>query len=765
VEVAFGFCTVAPLQPVKLAPAGGALAVIVTTAPLLPRPGPLPRPLTELIGREAELQAIHVHLQRARLVTLTGVGGIGKTHLAIEAAHMQERAFADGVAYVELAHITDPERVAQTIAAAIGIREETGRSLTAALMEALATHDLLLVLDNCEHLIDSCAHLVGTLLRACPHLRVLATSRQALGLTGEIILMAPPLATPSAPPPPLSTPDVARFAERYPAIRLFLDRVAAIQPSFALTNENLPAIAELCARLEGIPLALELAAARAGSLSIPDLLARIADRFGLLSRGDRTARPHHRTLRAMLDWSYDLLPEPEARLFRRLSIFAGGWTLEAAEQVCSAEGVLDLLTQLVEKSLAMAETEADGTTRYRMLETIREYAAEKLAQQGEAFQVRRAHLDYFLALVRALYEGRHGQGQPAYLQGVAREYDNLRAALRACELDPDGGETGLWLAGYLQDYWWIRGSLEEGTAFLDAALQRADAASCAPARAFALNGAGVLAWFQGRTEIAVTLLEESLTIRRTLGDRRQEAVALGNLGAICLDLEDYPRARAYQEEALAVFREQNLRRSIAIALTNLGSAALHQGDHACARQCYEEAIALRREQRDRRGVAISLCGLGQVYAELRAWQEAQRCYHEALALLRECDDRTNINIVLLSIGSALRQQEECDRATAPLIEALEICQETGDALIGSVLYELAQVFHAQRRSELAVTLLAASYASTRHHSTARLRKEREDRSQFRYQLSAQLGADVYEPAWAQGSALRLDEISRLLHQR
>jgi predicted ATPase/DNA-binding SARP family transcriptional activator len=766
-------------QVQRHSPQETAASPVVSSVPAPHYTNRLPHLLTRLIGRESELQDIEVSLRNARLVTLTGIGGIGKTHLAVQVAWNQQDHFADGVLFVEQAALSTADRIYHAIAVSLGIREDAKQSVLTQLTEALREHELLLVLDNCEHLVDACSHLAVTLLKECPTLRILATSRQALGLTGEVILKIPPLAVPSERIDPIKPDDIGQFLAEYPAIRLFSERVSAILPAFNVTTQNLPTIIRLCADLEGIPLALELAAARVKALSVEQIRERMSDRFALLSQGNRGALPHQQTLRTMMDWSYALLSEAEQRLFRRLSVFARGWTLEAAEAVCAdieepesrseaqsspldRSMVMHRLSQLIEKSLVQSEEAPNGTRRYRLLEMVREYALEKLDLCGEQREWLRIHRDYFLTLAKQIYADRNGPGQKRYLQTIEREYDNLRVALQFCLNDAASAEEGLWLAGYIQDYWWIRGFLQEGRTQSEAILQHPKAQEATRARSFALNGAGVIAWMQGDYARAVSLMEASLSIRRMLGDKCEAAIVLGNLGAVFCEREDYARSRSYQEESLAIFREMNVRWNIACALTNLGSAALHQGDLAYARQCYEEAIALRREINDRRGVALSLCGLGQTWAEENDPAKALRFYEESLALLREIDDKTNTPITLLCMGRALRDQGDYDSACESLYECLEICRDTGDGLAATTLFGLARLYYERRDYVLATKLLNVSDG---HWSQALTTYEQEERKQIIAELQERLGQSDYTLAQSQGADMGLDDVYRLLSEQ
>ena len=447
----------------------------------------LPAPRTSFVGRETELQNIKRDLAMTRLLTLTGAGGCGKTRLALEVARGSVGAYPDGVWLVELAPLSEGMLVAQAVAATLGVQEQPERSLTDALVNFLRAKRALLVLDNCEHLVDAVARLVDTFLNSCPDLRVLATSRESLNVEGELNWLVPSLSVPSLG----QSPRVEELAG-YESVRLFVERASHRNPAFSRTPENAHAVARICGRLEGIPLAIELAAARVG-LSVEQIAARLDDSLRLLTTGSRTASPRHRTLRGTLDWSYALLSEPERSLFCRLSVFAGGWTLEAAE-VVGAEvdneqvDVLDVLSRLVDKSLVVAETTGGGGVRYRMLEPIRQYAREKLEEGGEAEEVRRQHASFFLSLTEEPELRLRGAEDVEWLERLEAEHDNLRAAL-SWVLERGEAELGLRLAGALWPFWEAHGHYSEGRRWLEEALEKGGQASAA-ARAKVLEGLG-----------------------------------------------------------------------------------------------------------------------------------------------------------------------------------------------------------------------------------------------------------------------------------
>lgn len=440
-------------------------------------PNNLPQQVTSFIGREKEIEAVETLLDKTRLLTLTGSGGCGKTRMALQVAADVLENYPDGVWLVELASLADPALVPQTIAQALSITEEPGKPLAQTLPQALKTRRLLIVLDNCEHVLDACARLVDTLIRACPTLKVLASSREGLGIAGETVYRIPSLSLPD-----LKHTATPSSLSMYEAVRLFVDRAVAALPAFVVTNQNAPALASLCHRLDGIPLAIELAAARARSLSVEEINNKLDNRFRLLTGGSRTALPRQQTLRALIDWSYDLLNGQERTLLCRLSVFAGGWTLAAAEQIgagssATAKGIedweaLDLLTSLADKSLVLVQTQGEAT-RYHLLETVRQYARDRLTESGESLTVRARHSDCFLTLAEEVRSKLRGSEQGQWLDVLEEEHDNLRQALTwyGEDLeDAEAEEKGLRLGVALQRFWGVRGHLSEGRERLGALL-------------------------------------------------------------------------------------------------------------------------------------------------------------------------------------------------------------------------------------------------------------------------------------------------------
>ncbi len=618
-------------------------------------PHNLPVPRDSFVGRGQDLVEIKRLLAMTNLLTLTGAGGSGKTRLALEVARELVGSYPDGVWFTELAPLSEGALVPQTVAGALGVREQPGRPLPDTLVEHLRDKRALLILDNCEHLVEAAARQTDTLLSSCPRLRILATSREPLGVAGEVNWRVPPLSVPDT-----DLLSAAEDLERYEAVRLFVERARPRLPTFGLTPENARAVVEICRRLDGIPLAIELATARVTALAVEQVAQRLEDSLKLLTGGSRTATPRQRTLRGTLDWSYDLLSEAEKKLFGRLSVFAGGWTLEAAEAVGAGHGigrddVLDLLNDLVDKSLVQAEAGGDAL-RYRMLEPVRQYALERLEERGEAGEVRDRHTAFFLALAEKVEPELRRARQAAWLERLEREHDNLRAALQWA-LESGESESGLRLSGALGDFWHVRGYLNEGRRWLEEALAKGDA-SPATVRAKALAHAGYLAWEQIDYEKAAALSEESLALSHELGDRAGRAAALYVLGAVAMFQRRFEEAATLFEEGLALWRELEDTSGVARTLQGLGLVAVAQHDYQRATAIYEESLVLAREAGDMVGTILAL-GQGALAALGRGEHGLARdLCAEGLELARQLEHPHAIMFILhVSAVSAAPQGE------------------------------------------------------------------------------------------------------------
>ena len=624
-------------------------------------------------------------LYRTRLLTLTGPGGCGKTRLALEAAKDLVEGFEDGVWWVELASLSDPKLVPQAVARALKLRETPDRSLAEMLVEHLGSKNTLLVLDNCEHLVEACAALADALLRACPNLRILATSREALGIADECIWVVPSLSLPD-----IRRPLVLENLRRYEAVRLFVDRAGAVGYSFALTQENASLVVCLCRRLDGIPLAIELAVARVKVLTAGQILARLDDSFGLLRGGRWSSLPRHQTLRETIDWSHGLLLEDEQVLFRRLSVFAGGFTLGTAETVCAGDDlkrreVLELLAHLVDKSLVLV-TEHAGEARYRMLETVWRYGREKLDEAGEEMAVRRRHADFFLALAEEAEPALLGPEQAMWLERLEVEHYNLRSALGWLRENGDV-ERGFRLGGALWRFWWLQGHFTEGRAELEGLLELPGAEARTEARAKALYVLGVLAnrqadYAAGNQGEAHAYQQESLEIYRELGDEPHVADVLRELGRTSIELGNWATAHSFLEESLRLERESGSEHGVALTLNSLGWLAHFRGENTIARPLFEEAREIFREARDDLYADICQFFLGRIatdegdYAEAYAWLTGtvdERLPHypwvippllEAFAGLASAQGQAARALHLAGAATALRETIGVSRAPA-----------------------------------------------------------------------------------------------------
>ena len=589
----------------------------------------LPVQMTSFVGREADLRDVKDLLTRHRLLTLAGPGGAGKTRLALQAA--AEAAPDDGVWMVDLAPLTDPERVTQVVATVLNVREEPGRPLTQTLAESLRDKELLLILDNCEHLIGPVAALAHALLQSCPKVRLLATSRERLGIPGERVYAVPTLTLPD-----LVRPQTASEMRGSDAGRLFLDR-AALHPGFALTNAAAPALARLCHRLDGIPLAIELAAARTRSLTVEQINDRLDQRFRLLTGGSRTALPRQQTLQGLMDWSYELLTAPEKTLLCRLSVFAGGWTLAATEAIGAGEGiedweVLDLLTSLVDKSLVVFDTE-----RYRLLETVRLYARERLDGTPTGDAARQRHTKYYCSLAADAEPSLYGADATASLDLLEAEADNLRAALAWLQARADA-EQALGLVNDLAFFWQVRGRLSEGRDSLEAALSLGDGESAGGRRAKALSSAGIIAYIQGDLLGSAALLRRSAEACRRLGDYDRMNIIRGNIGGVLTALGEYAQARAVLEEVLIYHQQTGQKESVAATLGHLGELARLEGNQDAAGPYLTQSLALWREIGNTHAAAVQLNNLARVATRQGDLPAASGYVREAITLRRELGD-------------------------------------------------------------------------------------------------------------------------------
>jgi len=617
----------------------------------------LPLQLTSFIGRREEITQVQELLHHHRLVTLTGTGGVGKTRLALRVAEELLERFPDGVWLAELASLTDPELVPQSVARNLGLNYQAGPQATALLRDYLKPKHTLLILDGCEHLIDACARLAEALLGGCPLLSLLATSREVLEIGGETPFRVPSLALPDLIEEDRRDPHLyLEILAHSEAIRLFVERAEAASPGFTLNPQNMLAVAQICRHLDGIPLAIELAAARTRMMGVEEIARRLGDRFQLLTGGSRTALPRHRTLRAAIDWSYELLSAPERALLQRLAVFAGGWSLPAAEFVCRGEviescDVLDLLAQLADKSLVTSDLQPGLETRYRMLETVRQYAFEKLVEAGQAQRARHLHLQYYLQLAERAEGGLRGPEQPHLLDMLEGELDNLRLALEvALEEDDQAAErldSGLRIAAALWWFWWPRHRQMEGLQWLERLLAREGKMRASqpidPARAGhrakALCVAGYLAYNLGETVKAGRLAEESRDLFQGLGPagRRGLAYATYILAAFQSDNDEAVRMLG---SSLAIFREVGDRFGASECLMDLGFIARGKQETTEALRCYEERLALEQAIGDRDGMGSTYLYMGQAAFDQGEDERAHTLFEQSRDIFRQIHNVT-----------------------------------------------------------------------------------------------------------------------------
>src|SRR5919199_1065795 len=641
------------------------------------RPTNLPVQPTPFIGREQEVAVVRACVLRPemRLLTLTGPGGTGKTRLALQVAADLLDAFPDGVYFVDLAPISDPALVATTIATTLGVRE-IGGPLIAGLKAYLAAKHLLLLLDNFEQVLAA-APLVADLLTAAPHLKVLVTSRTVSHLQGEHEVPVPPLTLPD----PQHLPQLDQLSQ-YAAVALFIQRAQAAKPDFQVTNANAPAVAEICYRLDGLPLAIELAAARIKLLPPPLLLTRLTQRLQVLTGGARDLPARQQTLRRTIDWSYNLLDAGEQQLFRRLGVFVGGATLEAVEAVSradsdGAEDVLGGLQALVDQSLLQVADEPEGAPRFTMLETIREYALEQLQASGEEERIQQQHVLYFLALAEAIAPKLHGPDEPAAFQRLEAEHDNLRAAL-AWSLAHGDPELGLRIGVALRWFWGPHGYVREGRSWLDRLLAAQTAPVALPVRAAALLAAGGLSRADGDLVSARGRWDHSLRLYQELGDKQGIARVLLNLGTLAGYQGEHGQAQALCEESLALFQALGDKHGRASALHDLAWLVQRTGDYPRARELSEESLQLFREVGDLRGIASALDQLGFLVHEEGEIEHGTALIEEALAIFRDLGQRRGIADMLNVLGAIAYHKGDFERAWTRLEESLALFRAQGD---------------------------------------------------------------------------------------
>lgn len=692
-------------------------------------PNNLPGNLSSFVGRANEMAHVRNLLSSGRLLTLTGTGGTGKTRLALQAGAEVLADYPDGVWFVELATVTDPARVVDTVAASMDIREDPDVPIHLTVRRALAQKRLLILLDNCEHLHSACADFATDILRHCPDIKLLATSRHSLGISGEVAWGVPPLTTINPSRDLFQVSDPAHTVSQYESVKLFIDRATSVKSGFRVTKQNAPAIAQICWRLDGIPLAIELAAARSKVLSPDQIAARLDDRFRLLTGGGRSVLPHQQTLRTLIDWSFDLLSESERVLFRRLGVFGGGRTIEAIEAVCTGEGVdaydaLDLLQQLVDKSLLSVESGPDELQRYTMIESVWQYSREKLTESGEIDGMRDRHLAYFVEIAEQAAPAMEGADVAMWLEQVDADRNNFRLALEWASTSPGQGRVGMRLAGLLTRYWEIRGHLKEAKHYFSRLLALPENQAVTPERGIAMGGAARISWSLDLSDEAIELYQKTIEISEQLGDLKAVhlnraflafnyrnignpdeaerifdsilhegsslkdplivAVALSGKGSVAIDRGEISASRRMKEESLAIYRSSGNKWVTGFLLWGLARSCLISGDTVAARDALNEWSDITRELKNRWAMPYILL----LFAETLCLENEKIASARMIGAAIAARDALGINF-------DLADQREADRVTDAIRQSLpadeyDAAVETGAKLTVAEALEYAR---------------------------------------------------------------------------
>ncbi|MCO5123419.1 MAG: tetratricopeptide repeat protein [Rhizobacter sp.] len=726
--------------------------------PLREVPNNLPQQGTSFVGRERELDEVRSQLERARLLTLLGMGGLGKTRLSIQAAADAMHAYPDGVWFIDLAPIRDTALVASETAQVLGVREEPDRPLIQTLCAHLKTRRVLLILDNCEHLIKAAAELAHAVVKATPHVHLIASSRQALRIPGEVVFPVLPLPLPQK-------GDSLHALRRSPAVQLFVDRARAHKPSFELSELDAPAMTALVSRLEGIPLALELAAARVRSLSVADINARLKDRYRVLTGGARVHDERQQTLRALVDWSYELLTDPEQRVLARLSAFVGGFDMPAAEAVCGAEpllaeDVLDLIESLLEKSLVMRDDRDEGT-RYRMLETIRDYAREKLERSGERDTTLARHCAHYFVMANAANHGLEGPDQADWVLRVEAELDNLRAAIA---LALAGGVEPVMAVKYavaMSNFWILRGYASEGRALLRAALELPEIRASDVAHAWALYTGSCLAESQGDLAEALKMLERCLELRRAVGSPVEIAATLSTMSLVHLQVGDLAGAEIGEREALQIFIDLGDRVGEAIGLLHLGQIAIYRGELDEARSRLEQCLAIARDIKIMDVEGECELHLGEAAVDGDEHDRASQHFKRSLIVCREGGNKRGEASALWHIGQLDLVSGDVESGRARLGDALRAFSTFGmRAELLGCLEDCVRLACAERRLVAATRLVAAVGLARERLSLKRPLKAEERWSALVAALRQAMSGASFDAAQGEGRQWQIDDALR-----
>src|SRR5262245_61812896 len=675
----------------------------------------LPREVASFVGREQELEECERLLGQTRILTLTGSGGSGKTRLAIRLVTGLIPKHAGGVWFVDFGPLADPALVMQAVAQALSVKEESGRSLEKSLIERLNGPPMLLVLDNCEHVLGTAGALVETLLQGCENLKVVATSREALTLSGEQVYSVPTLPVPES-GKRLSVEALTSFA----SVKLFMERAVQVQPAFVLDARNAAAVADICRRLDGIPFAIELAAARVKVLAVEQIRAKLDDRFRLLTGGSKAALPRQQTLRATIQWSYDHLHPEEQQLMRALAVFAGGWTLEAATPVCGVSDdefeVLDTLTRLVDKSLVVVEHRRGGESRYRYLETVRQYALERLVEAKESEAVRDRHIEFYCKFAEEAGPHLRGRDQADWNRKLSTEHENLLAALAWREPPEGEPELAMRLGGAVWRFWLNTGHVGLGRSLLDGLLSLQ--VELPEARAKVLYGSSLLAFTQGDYEAAQKRIDECLPIFRALENSERVAASLGMLANI----------------------------------------ASQRGDFEVARQRFEEAIEINRQRGNRMGVATQLNNLGVMAWRQRDLPTARSMFDDASKEMRAVGDLSSLSMALHNLGMITNEQDDLPAARAYLLESIQITLDLGEQRQLPMILELGgDLAEKHGDTARAITMRGAADAIREEAGVPFGAAERKHEESIVARLREKVGAQVFADAWSKGRSTGQDE--------